>query len=120
MFDFHKINKFTFNDPSLGGPELVFYRPEYHPEGWQDSANNTTCSSLFNFLDNDFPKLGPSDWMDVIRRKRRRLYNEIHDSLEDDAGQIQRWAEENLPLEVSNPAKLKQQKPKHFKTHAKT
>ncbi|KAJ7909409.1 hypothetical protein B0H13DRAFT_1877691 [Mycena leptocephala] len=58
--------------------------------------------------------------VDVIRRKRRRLYNEIHDSLEDDAGQIQRWAEENLPLEVSNPAKLKQQKPKHFKTHAKT
>ncbi|KAJ7809673.1 hypothetical protein B0H13DRAFT_1927796 [Mycena leptocephala] len=45
------------------------------------------------------------DWMDVIRRrKRRRLYNEIHDSLDDDAGQIQRWAEENLPLEVSNPA----------------
>ncbi|KAJ6526423.1 hypothetical protein B0H19DRAFT_1275777 [Mycena capillaripes] len=33
----------------------------------------------------------PGDWMDVIRRrKRRRLYNEIYDSLEDDAGQIQR------------------------------
>jgi hypothetical protein len=63
------------------------------------------CSSLLNYLDNGLPKLGPGDWMDVIRRrKRRRLYNEIHDSLDDDAGQIQRWAEENLPLEVPNPA----------------
>ncbi|KAJ7887416.1 hypothetical protein B0H13DRAFT_1888824 [Mycena leptocephala] len=39
MFDFHKINKFTSNDSSLGGPELVFYRPEYHPEVLPNFAN---------------------------------------------------------------------------------
>ncbi|KAJ7500279.1 hypothetical protein B0H11DRAFT_2380359 [Mycena galericulata] len=51
-------------------------------------------------------RFSPEDLTVERRRRRRKLYCAIHEALKDQTGEIQRWAVQNIDLEVCDPIQL--------------